>query len=115
MTLVEFFNRMATKRAVVFFKSNDEYVLRNGEGGIGSWDLVGTEQDGTKKSDPKLAYYMSYDELMISAMCGISSVTHFINNGTRRNLGRCARGEGVWMYLNTVDVFPCPFLHFLKI
>lgn len=88
MSLVEFFDRLATKRAVVFFKANDDYVLRNGEGGLGGWDLVGTDREGNQLSDPKLANNMSYDELLISAMGGISSVTHFINEGSRRNLGR---------------------------
>jgi len=88
MTMVEFFDRLATKRAVVFFKSNDDYILRNGEGSVGGWDYVGTDQQGPRLCDPKLAHYMSYDELMISAMCGISSPTHFLNKGDRRNMGR---------------------------
>jgi len=87
MSMVEFFDRLATKRAVVFFKSSDEYILTNGESWQGGWDNVGTEKEGTQRRDPKLERNMSYDELMISAMCGISSVTHFINNGNRRNVG----------------------------
>ena len=42
---------------------------------------------------PKLADYLSYDELILSAMCGISSPTHFINDGDRRNCGRINNDE----------------------
>ena len=48
--------------------------------------------------------YMSYDELFISALCGVSSPTHFINDGDRRNHGRFTKGgtyplEGIYMAL----------------
>lgn len=48
--------------------------------------------------------YMSYDELFLSALCGVSSPTHFINDGDRRNNGRFNQNnayplEGIYMGL----------------
>ena len=95
MNLTKFFDRLATKRCVVFYQSYDSYLLRNGYNDSGKWEFIGTEKENqTDKYDvapekkPKLADYLSYDELIISALCGISSPTHFINNGDRRNCGR---------------------------
>ena len=68
----------------------DSYLLRNGYNDNGGWDSIGTvdenkvtKYDVTVHKKPKLAEYLSYDELIISAMCGISSPTHFINDGNR--------------------------------
>eukprot|EP01084_Bolivina_argentea_P056621 103579_1 len=95
MSLCQFFDRLATKRCVVFYQSYDSYLLRNGYNDSGHWEYVGTpneqkqdKYDVTPLKKPKLSEYLSYDELMISALCGISSKTHFINNGDRRNCGR---------------------------
>merc|ERR1712228_703975 len=96
LTMEQFFDRLATKRCVVFFQRYDQYLLRNGCDGNGKWENVGTENE-SKKNDkydvspekkPKLSDYLSYDELVLSAMCGISSPTHFINDGDRRNCGK---------------------------
>jgi len=110
MTLVGFFDRLATKRCVVFFQSYDSYLLRNGYNDNGRWDTIGTaDENEVTKYDvdaarkPKLAEYLSYDEIMINAMCGISSRTHFINNGDRRNCGKPEEDgypvEGIYMGL----------------
>jgi len=90
MTMRGFLDRLARKRAVVFFKANDDYMLRNGTEAAGDWDKVGTDEEKAVK----LADYMSYDELIISALCGISSPTHFVNTGERRNFGRVAHNFG---------------------
>ena len=115
MSMVQFFDRLATKRAVVFYQNSDVYLLRNGNDGDGKWHLIGKDDDnsnsiyfsGGSSKKPKLKDYLSYDELMISALCGISSPTYFINNGDRRNCGRIQRMtwgefypmEGVYMGL----------------
>ncbi len=92
MTLLDFFHRICTKRAVVFYQKYDSYMLRNGKKGANGWEAVGTDYeniDGNASgATPLLSDYLSYDELLISALCGISSPTHFINNGSRRNNGR---------------------------
>jgi len=100
MTMVKFFDRLATKRAVVFFKASDSYTLRDGRGGYANWESVGTDQE----SQPKLEDYLSYDELIISAMCGISSPTHFVNNGDRRNCGRI--NEMTWNLDPRKGIYP---------
>jgi len=102
MNVCEFMDRIASKRAVVFFQSWDTYLLRNGHNAAGEWELVGTDHESkdddheaTKKyvhavskgKKPTLRDCLSYDELLISALCGISSWTHFINNGDRSNCG----------------------------
>eukprot|EP01084_Bolivina_argentea_P148912 260244_1 len=95
MKLIEFFDRLATKKCVVFYQSYDSYLLRNGYNDSGKWEYIGTlneekidKYDVTPEKKPRIIDYLSYDELLISAMCGISSKTHFINNGDRRNCGR---------------------------
>eukprot|EP01083_Nonionella_stella_P062034 161407_1 len=112
MTLCEFFDRLTTKRCVVFYQDYDSYLLRNGYHDTGYWEYIGTpNQEKQDKYDvsphkkPKLSDYLSYDELMISALCGISSKTHFINNGDRQNCGRINKKnkyyplEGIYMGL----------------
>jgi len=82
-SLTDLFDRISTKRPVVFWKPEDEYVLRNGERSSG-WTSVGTDNEG---HGPKLADYLSYDEMILSALTGVSSPTHFINDGDRFNKG----------------------------
>eukprot|EP01084_Bolivina_argentea_P212127 360646_1 len=88
MTMIDFFNRISKKRAVVFYQKYDSFMLRDGSQSAGQWEAVGTEMenlDNDYGNKPLLENYLSYDELLISAMCGISSPTHFINAGERRN------------------------------
>merc|ERR1712087_810051 len=81
-----FLDRLARKRAVVFWGPHDTCILRDGRRSDRlqqrHWsDFFGPE-------------YLSYDELMISALCGISSPTHFINSGDRHNEGDVAANFG---------------------
>jgi len=111
MSMVDFFDRLATKRAVVFFQNYDSYLLRNGYNDHGKWEHIGTDDenkvskyDVTPEKKPKLDQYLSYDELIISAMCGVSSPTHFINSGDRQNCGKASADddypkEGIYMGL----------------
>eukprot|EP01084_Bolivina_argentea_P175279 303579_1 len=99
MTIIQLFDRLSTKRSVAFYQPNDRYLLRNGHKHANKWNLIGTNKELeineldeinniTKDKKPILKNYLSYDELLISALCGISSPTHFINNGSRRNCGK---------------------------
>jgi len=86
MTITDFFDRLITKRAIMFYyNGEDQWLLRNGKRGTGNWDLVGTENEN--KDGPHLAENLSYDEIQISALLGVSSPTHFINNCNRHNVG----------------------------
>jgi Domain of unknown function (DUF4804) len=97
MTTQQFFDRLIKDRPLTFFGPKDINRLRNGktikgeiketiEGAIEeSW----FEKIGTKEQHPDLSLenYLSYEEMQISAMMGISSPTYFINNGQRFNRG----------------------------
>lgn len=56
MTLVQLFDRIATKRAVVFYQKYDSYMLRNGRKGASNWEQVGTDVESidSNASTPKL-------------------------------------------------------------
>lgn len=80
-------SRLISKRPLVFMGSGDTTVLRNGNR-IGpsfrSWDRVGTMQE-TLNDDLRLKDYLSYDEMMLSALLGVSGSSYFVNSGDRYN------------------------------
>ncbi|KAI0141832.1 hypothetical protein GGR57DRAFT_486506 [Xylariaceae sp. FL1272] len=81
--------RLIKKRALVFLNSSDFTVLRDGRrlGNVSAqWDRVGTNNellDGVRFPD-----YLSYDEMMLSSLIGVSGPSHFINDGNRHNAGK---------------------------
>ncbi|KAI0872711.1 hypothetical protein GGS24DRAFT_425987 [Hypoxylon argillaceum] len=85
--------RLIEKRALIFMGGSDFTVLRSGERinrGSVEWDRVGTEKEG----DNRLLFledYLSYDEIMLSSLIGVSGPSFFINDGGRNNAGRPAR------------------------
>lgn len=82
MTNDQFIERLLTKRPIVFYDTNDTYMLRNGTLGSGNFETVGTPN---QKEPLVIKDYLSYDELQISALIGVSTPTHFINKGNRTN------------------------------
>ncbi|RWA11815.1 hypothetical protein EKO27_g3273 [Xylaria grammica] len=84
--------RLVEKRALVFMGREDFTVLRSGEH-IGSayreWDRVGTKQE-KQNEHLFLRDYLSYDEIMLSSLVGVSGSSFFINDGRRTNKGRPA-------------------------
>lgn len=82
-------SRLVSKRPLVFMNSDDLTVLRNGKN-VGSayksWDRVGTEEEGLNEN-LKLEDYLSYDEMMLSALVGVSGSSYFVNDGDRYNRG----------------------------
>lgn len=80
-------SRLISKRPLVFMGSADLTVLRNGED-IGNsaraWDRVGTTQE-TLNDHLRLEDYLSYDEMMLSALLGVSGPSYFVNKGDRYN------------------------------
>lgn len=80
-------SRLISKRPLVFMGSGDTTVLRNGNS-IGpsfrSWDRVGTMQE-TQNEHLRLQDYLSYDEMMLSALLGVSGSSYFVNSGDRYN------------------------------
>ncbi|XP_018564431.1 uncharacterized protein LOC108905866 [Anoplophora glabripennis] len=85
MTLDMLVDRLLKKRAVAFVGPHDRYMLLDGFGRSGKWELVGTP----KETEPlTLKNCLSYDEIKLSAILSISSYTQFINSGSRDNCGR---------------------------
>lgn len=50
------------------------------------WDRVGKDSERSNEK-LKLADYLSYDEIMLGSLLGVSSPSYFINKGDRRNHG----------------------------
>lgn len=79
--------RLVSKRPLVFLNPGDHTVLRNGTN-VGnaakSWDRVGTDQE-TLNQHLRLEEYLSYDEMMLSALIGVSGSSYFANDGDRYN------------------------------
>ncbi|KAI0449973.1 hypothetical protein F5B21DRAFT_492626 [Xylaria acuta] len=83
--------RLVEKRALVFLGRDDFTVLRSGKqigGAYREWDRVGTEEEERSNRHLFLGDYLSYDEIMLSSLIGVSSPSFFINDGRRDNMGR---------------------------
>jgi len=85
MSEVDFITRLITNRPLVFVGGGDSYLLRNGQSGHGGFVAIGTEDE-----QPPLILndYISYDEMQIAALVGVSVPTYFINAGARWNAGK---------------------------
>ena len=93
MNEMALFDRLICKRPLAFYTAGDKYTLRDYpyNQGYGGFDKIGT----TEQSRLTLAKYMSYDEMALAALVGVSVPTHFINAGGRRNDGKVAE-EGTY-------------------
>jgi hypothetical protein len=58
----------------------DSFLLRCGKNGSGGFDLIGSKFE---KPPLVLRNYMSYDDMQIAALIGLSGPTRFINSGSR--------------------------------
>jgi hypothetical protein len=85
--------RLIEKRPFVFMGPTDYTVLRDGHTTIPDatlqWDRNGTAAQ-SHNSHLHLPSYLSYDEIMLSSLLGVSSPSHFLNRGHRTNRGRPA-------------------------
>jgi len=84
MNQQSFINRLLVKRPLMFVEYSDQYLLRNGTKGSGGFEAIGT---GAEKAPLVLKEYLSYDEMQIAALLGVSVPTYFINDGDRNNKG----------------------------
>ncbi|KAF2716066.1 hypothetical protein K431DRAFT_289729 [Polychaeton citri CBS 116435] len=89
--------RLIEKRPLTFMGGSDYTLLRTGETGsmYGEWDRVGTERQGENRH-LALGDYLSYDEIMLGSLVGVSGPSYFINDGNRYNraaLGKHGRFE----------------------
>ncbi|KAF1842197.1 uncharacterized protein K460DRAFT_370184 [Cucurbitaria berberidis CBS 394.84] len=82
-------SRLIMKRPLTFMGSQDFTMLRDGttiNNETGEWDRNGTVDQG-QNSHLTLTDYLSYDEIMLSSLIGVSSFSYFINDGNRYNRG----------------------------
>lgn len=79
-------DRLLQRRPLVFCEQADAFLLRSGQQGRGGFDAIGTGAD-TGAGPLTLRELLSYDEMCLSALVGMSVPTHFINEGGRRNNG----------------------------
>jgi hypothetical protein len=81
--------RLIQKRPLAFLTAQDSTLLRDGVY-IGNaqreWDRNGTEEQHLNLH-LTLHDYLSYDEILLSSLIGVSGPSHFINNGNRYNSG----------------------------
>ncbi|XP_064214595.1 uncharacterized protein LOC135267006 [Tribolium castaneum] len=84
MSLLQFIDRLLSKRAVMFMGPVDRFLLLNKTNGSGRWETIGTSSE-----TPPLVLEncLSYDEIKLSALLSVSSFSYFINNGDRNNMG----------------------------
>lgn len=82
MSVDGFINRLIEKRPMMFMNGSDNYLLRNKQRGSGGFEKIGKHGE----EDPLiLKDYLSYDEMQIAALIGVSVPTYFINDGDRNN------------------------------
>ena len=77
-----FIDRLLTQRPLMFMTAGDAFLLRDGTHGAGGFENIGTDNE---KAPLVLKDYLSYDEMQIAALIGVSVRTFFINNGSRNN------------------------------
>jgi hypothetical protein len=90
LNIEAFIKRLLEKRPLSFLNSNDRYLLRNGNNGNGGFDNIGQLDE---KAPFLLKDYISYDEMAISALLGVSVPTFFINDGNRYNDALAAKDD----------------------
>ena len=80
VSVAAFFHRIATKRCLYFYGSSDTLLTQKGKT---------TKHNNYRNfALENIKNNLTYDELLISALCGISSPTYFFNNGERHNNGK---------------------------
>lgn len=80
-------DRLLINRPLQFMTSSDAYLLRGKQAdparrGSGGFEAIGTKYE---KQPLTLQNYISYDEMQLAALLGVSTPTYFINNGNRNN------------------------------
>lgn len=82
--------RLIEKRPLVFMGGSDYTVLRDGSripsNSCKEWDRNGTDEQH-RNQVLTLQEYLSYDEIMLGSLIGVSGPSHFINDGGRYNCG----------------------------
>ena len=82
LDLGAFVTRLLSRRPLTFYGGQDTYLLRDGTRGSGGFERIGS---GSERWPLVLSELLSYDEMSIAALIGVSVPTHFINAGQRGN------------------------------
>jgi len=82
---VGFVTRLLARRPLAFLNPSDAFLLRDGARGSGGFERIGSADE---RPPLVLEELLSYDEMPISALLGVSVPTHFVNAGARDNRGR---------------------------
>jgi len=94
MTWKQLAARFIHCRPLTFMGSFDATLMRDGtvldDKAFQEWDRNGTELQHLN-SHLTLKEYLSYDEIMLSSLLGVSGPSFFINTGSRRNCAKPAR------------------------
>ncbi|KAF2207043.1 hypothetical protein CERZMDRAFT_115393 [Cercospora zeae-maydis SCOH1-5] len=91
MTWPALTRRLIEKRPLVFMGGSDYTKLRDGRRIPGNasleWDRNGTDQQHLNKY-LRIEDYLTYDEIMLGSLIGVSGPSYFINQGGRSNNGK---------------------------
>lgn len=82
--------RLIHKRPLAFLNGSDQTLLRDGiqlSDAAGQWDRNGTDLQHLNQV-LTLEEYLSYDEIFLSSLIGVSGWTYFINRGSRNNYAK---------------------------
>jgi hypothetical protein len=87
--------RLLTQRPLMFMTAVDQFVLKSGFDGADAagFDAIGTADE---RAPLHLASLLSYEEMQVSALIGVSSSCHFINDGSRGNQGSRGGAYAAW-------------------
>eukprot|EP00936_MAST-01D_sp_MAST-1D-sp1_P002043 g2043.t1 len=86
--LSSFVTRLMTSRPLMFLGRRDQYMLKDGSRGFGGFELVGSERDAVLlKGKLALEHLLSFDEIAVASLIGLSGLTHFFNDGKPNNCG----------------------------
>lgn len=91
--LDQFIVRLIKRRPLCFFGSDDTTLLRDGTKlafAQDQWDRVGSDNESLSIH---MKDYLTYEEMMISSLLGVSGYTAYLNDGRRDNNGKLRLGE----------------------
>jgi hypothetical protein len=85
MTPDQFLDRLLSDRPAAFYNSNDTWVLQDGRKGYG-WPPK--DDNGSEIKTPSGRPYLSYSEMKVAALLGVSCNVKFDNDGGRHQYGK---------------------------
>lgn len=78
MSIDEFVIRLLTRRPLAFYLQEDKYLLKDGTEGRGGFEMIGKPEE---RHPLILSEFLSYDEMILSALVSVSAPTFFFQQG----------------------------------